>query len=1030
MTRDEKHRPKVNQAKKESASSNSIPDSLENYDSLKNHLKAYNPQLQRAHEEEVIKTGTYILENLNDSSKSIFNKDWWYGRIMEWSMKKESFKTQMFRFVDVLPSLNSNKEIMKHLKEYFTNPETSESELPPVFNLGVGVGSLAPGLMASAIKKNVQQMAKMFITGESPKDALPLLKKARKSNITFTADLLGEATLSEKEALDYTNRYTDLMEQLSADSKNWSTINLIDTDSLGKIPSVNISVKLSSLYSQINEKSWDSSVFILKEKLRPLFQKAIEEFCFINVDMESYHHKDLSLQVFKELVNEPEFREYRHFGIVIQAYLRDSISDLEELAVFAKERGTPFSIRLVKGAYWDYEVIHAKQNHWPIPVFTNKQESDANYEVCTEILLKNYPYILLAMGSHNVRSVAAGIGLAKKHNVPINGFEIQMLFGMADNIKQNLITQGFRLREYATVGELIPGMAYLVRRLLENTSNESFLKSKFADNIDTRVLLKDPKNNLEFSHCFEDNEPLPFENEALLDFTKKEPRKKMQSTLDSVRPNLGKEIPMVIQGKPVTSHKTFDRTNPSKPSELVGRIHLASAVEAELSIKAAKDSFLTWSNTPVEERSQVIDKLAQLILDNRYEIMAIEVFETGKPWGEADGDITEAVDFCRYYAQQMRELDQFKRTGSAPGEVTQYHFSPRGVTLVIAPWNFPLAILTGMVSAALVTGNTVIMKPAEQSSVVASKLMELALKAGVPAGALSFLPGLGEEVGEFLTDHKDIETIAFTGSKNVGLHIVNKAGLTHTGQKHVKRCIIEMGGKNAVIIDNDADLDEAVQGVIYSAFGFQGQKCSACSRVIVLSETYDLFLERLVEAAKSLEITNVENPKSYMGPLVDEEAYNKVQAFVNDAKKDHYLAFEGDVPKEGYYIPPTIFKDVDSKSKLAQEELFAPVLAVIKAETIEEAIEFANDTPYGLTGGLFSRSPGNIDKVKKDFQVGNLYINRGNTGAMVERHPFGGFKMSGLGSKTGCPDYLKQFMDPRCITENTLRRGFAPEFEG
>ncbi|MBT4761677.1 MAG: bifunctional proline dehydrogenase/L-glutamate gamma-semialdehyde dehydrogenase [Bdellovibrionaceae bacterium] len=975
--------------------------------------------------------GTNILNTLDDSSKSVFNKDWWYGRIMDWSMKKESFKIQMFRFVDVLPNLKSNKEIMKHLKEYFTNPETGQSELPSVFNFGMGVGALAPGLMAGAIKKNIQQMAKMFITGETPKDALPLLKKARKNNLTFTADLLGEATLSEKEALEYFDRYTDLMNWLSKDSVSWADRPQIDTDALGKIPKINISVKLTSLYSQTNEKSWEDTVHILKNKLRPLFQQAIEQFCFLNIDMESYHHKDMTLQVFKELTTEPEFREYRHFGIVIQAYLRDAIHDLEELVSFVKERGTPVTVRLVKGAYWDFESIHAQQNHWPIPVYTNKQESDANYEVCAELLLKNYPHIQLAMGSHNVRSISAGICLAEKHNVPKNGYEIQMLFGMADHIKYSLIKSGYRLREYATVGELIPGMAYLVRRLLENTSNESFLKSKFADNIDTKVLLKDPKKDLLITHELSYVKDEVFKNESPIDFTEAEPRKHMYAALENVRKNeLGKEHLIQIDGKKMSSHQTLDRHNPSDPEELIGKIHLATAVEAELAVHTAKQAFPAWKATPIVERAEAIDRLANIILQNRYNLMALEVFETGKPWAEADGDIIESVDFCRYYAQEMRKMAVFQRTGNAPGEVTQYLHAARGITLVIAPWNFPLAILTGMVSAALVTGNTVIMKPAEQSSVIASKLMEMAMQAGIPQGALSFLPGLGEEVGEFLTDHKDIDTIAFTGSKPVGLHIVKKAAHTHSGQKNVKRCIIEMGGKNAIIIDNDADLDEAIQGVIYSAFGFQGQKCSACSRVIVLSEVYDTFLHRLIEATKSLQILNVEDPKTFFGPLVDQEAYDKITNFLAIAKAQNSLAFQGDVPDKGYYIPPTIFKDVDPKSDLAQNELFAPVLAVIKCEDIDQAIKIANDTPYGLTGGLFSRSPGNIDKVKELFEVGNLYINRGNTGAMVERHPFGGFKMSGLGSKTGSPDYIKQFMDPRCITENTLRRGFAPDFEG
>lgn len=340
---------------------------------------------------------------------------------------------------------------------------------------------------------------------------------------------------------------------------------------------------------------------------------------------------------------------------------------------------------------------------------------------------------------------------------------------------------------------------------------------------------------------------------------------------------------------------------------------------------------------------------------------------------------------------------------------------------------FPLAILTGMVTAAVVTGNTVIMKPAEQSSVTASLLMSALKEAGCPAGVVNYLPGIGEEVGEYLTGHKDVDLIAFTGSKAVGLHIVNKAGQIVLGQRHVKRCIIEMGGKNAIILDSDADLDEAIHGVVYSAFGFQGQKCSACSRVIVLESIYDRFVERLVEAVKSIRVLPADNPAAFMGPVIDEEAQRKILGIIEESKATATLAYQGDVPKEGFFVPPTVFTDVDPHSSLAQEEIFGPVLAVIKVKDLETALQVANDVEYGLTGGVYSRSPANIELVKEEFNVGNLYINRGITGALVQRHPFGGFKMSGLGSKTGSPDYLLHFMHPRNICENTMRRGFAPD---
>lgn len=975
----------------------------------------------------IVARGEEILKRMENQSKvSIFSKDFWYGSIMEWSMKNEKFKTNMFRFVDVLPSLNSGDEVSRHLKEYFS--ENGEA-LPPVFNMGLGLGSLAPGLMAGAIRKNVTAMAKMFITGESPDEALPVLKKARKAKMTFTVDILGEATLSEKEAQDYTNKYLELVSWLAKDAQSWDEVPLLDRDHEGALPKVNVSVKMTALYSQIKDLAWDESKTILKDRLRPVFRLGMEKGVFINLDMEQYSVKHLTLEVFTELINEPEFRNYKFFGVVVQAYLRDSFEDIKSLTDFAQKRGTPFWVRLVKGAYWDYETIEAEQRGWPVPVYTVKAESDANYEACAKYLLENIKHIRPAFASHNVRTLAACLVYAEQLNIPKEALEFQMLYGMAEPIKKTFVDMGYRLREYAPVGELIPGMAYLVRRLLENTSNESWLRGKFADGKSTAELLKDPSAGLIPTSAEIPKKAGRFYNEPLLDFAVAENRSKMKAALEKAKQSLPYKVLPVINGKEIESSQIFRRENPSNQSEIVGQVAMASVEHAEQAMQAAQTAFANWKKVPAEQRAQMVDKLADIMTRDRFQLIAAQVLEVGKPWAEADGDIGEAIDFCRYYARHMRELMKPLRVGHAPGELSQYIYKPRGVTAVIAPWNFPLAILCGMVTAAAVTGNTVVMKPAEQSMIVAQGLMKMIQEAGFPAGVVNFLPGYGEEVGEYIVNHKFTTTIAFTGSKAVGLHILNRASQVQEGQHHVKRCIIEMGGKNAVIIDSDADLDEAVDGVLYSAFGFSGQKCSAASRVIVLDEVYNRFVDRLVEAAKSIDILPAENPKSYMGPVVDKEAYERILNTIADAEEKHQLLFKASTPSGGYFVPATIFGDVPGDSRLAQNEIFGPVIAIIRAKDLDQALAIANSTEYALTGGCYSRSPANIKYVKENLEVGNMYINRGITGAMVDRHPFGGYKMSGVGSKTGGPDYLKQYMEPVAVTENTLRRGFAPAEE-
>ncbi|MBX3041967.1 MAG: L-glutamate gamma-semialdehyde dehydrogenase [Bdellovibrionaceae bacterium] len=976
--------------------------------------------------------GEEILRRMEGQNKSsLFSKDFWYGSIMDWSMKNEAFKTNMFRFVDVLPALNSGTEVARHLREYFEEV----GELPPIFKVGLGLGALAPGLMANTIKKNVTEMAKMFITGENPQDALTVLKKARKNRLTFTIDILGEATLSEKEALEYQTRYLELIDWLAKDAANWEEIPQIDRDHEGSIPKVNVSVKLTALYSQINDKAWDKTKEILKERLRPVYRSAMQKGVFLNLDMEHYAVKHLTVEVYKELLLEPEFRNYKFFGCVVQAYLRDSLQDIKDLTDFARTRGTPFTIRLVKGAYWDSETIEAEQRGWPIPVYTNKAESDANYEACAKYLLDNHRWIRAALASHNVRTLATALVHAEKLGLPKEAFEIQMLYGMADQAKRALADMGYRVREYAPVGDLIPGMAYLVRRLLENTSNESWLRGKFAEGKTTAELLKDPAQGLVPTSEWPDRSGLgldgkpKFNNDPLTDFAIEEKRTAMKQALEKMRPSLPVTVMPVIKGKEVKTTKIFDRVNPSHRDQVVARIGMADIEMASLAMQSAHEAFPAWRKTSGQERAAMIDKVADLMIRDRFKLVATQVFEVGKPWAEADGDIGEAIDFCRYYARHWRELTKPLRAGSVPGENSQYIYRARGVCAVIAPWNFPLAILCGQVTAALVTGNTVVMKPAEQSSLVAHGLMNLLKEAGIPAGVVNFLPGYGEEVGEYIVNHPLTTTIAFTGSKAVGLHILQRAAIVQNGQQHVKRCIIEMGGKNAVIIDNDADLDEAVDGVLYSAFGFSGQKCSAASRCIVLEENYDRFVDRLVEAAKSIKIRSAEDSEAYMGPVVDEEAYLRILKTIDEAQAKHRVLFKGEVPASGFYVPPTIFGDVKGTDSLAQNEIFGPVLAVIKAKDMDEALQIANGTEYALTGGLFSRSPANIQKVREEFECGNLYINRGITGAMVDRHPFGGFKMSGIGSKTGGPDYLKQFVEPIVVTENTLRRGFAPPEE-
>jgi RHH-type transcriptional regulator, proline utilization regulon repressor / proline dehydrogenase / delta 1-pyrroline-5-carboxylate dehydrogenase len=994
----------------------------------------------RSLQSEIEQRGRRIFELVDKHPESLFSKAGFYQRLMTISMRDEQLKLQLFRFVDVLPSLLTSGELVEHLQEYFAEAHDSR-KLSQFLDAGIRLARIVPWLSGPILRWNVSEMARQFIAGRNSNDVLQILRKRRTQKIGFTVDLLGEAVVSETEADEYAARYLDLLEGLARETRNW-------TDPLGKnselFPVVNVSVKISALYSQISPEDPADAIAHLAPKLRPLLRRARELGAFINFDMESYAHKNTTLELFKTIFTEEEFKDWPHAGIVTQAYLRDSEADLRDLIEWGRARGTRFAVRLVKGAYWDYETSKSRQNGWDCPVYLQKPASDANFEALTRLLLENESIVTSAFGSHNVRSIAHAQAFAEKLGIDRSRFEFQLLYGMAGPIKRALVDMGYRVREYCPVGELLPGMSYLVRRLLENTSNEGFLRAKFSENVPVEDLLRDPCETLRRSRNgvlpsinattnMTTTTPrtqvgAPYENAPLTNFALPENQEKMRAALREQRKQLGRKVPLTINGEKIWTDEIFSSVNPSQPDQIVGYAAEAGIPEAERAVAAARAAFEKWRRTSFEERCQLLERAAQILERRRFELAALEVFEVGKPWAQADGDIAEAIDFCTFYARQMRLKGRPRLTQNVPGEESYQHYWPRGVALVIAPWNFPMAILCGMVSAALVTGNTVIMKPSEQSVIIGAMLMEIYEEAGVPPGVLNFLNGKGSVIGAHMVDHKDVDLIAFTGSREVGLWIWETAGKTREGQRELKRVICEMGGKNAMIVDSDADLDEAIVDSIYSAFGFQGQKCSALSRLIVLEENHDRVMERLLGAAASVRVGNPEEPGIVVGPVVDEAAYRRILDYIDVGKSEATLAYQAkDVPPHGYFIPPTIFTGVRPNMRIAREEIFGPVLSVIKVRDLDEAIEVANGTDYALTGGFFSRSPANIERVKAQLEAGNVYINRPCTGAIVGRHPFGGFKMSGGGTKAGGEDYLLNFLIPRVVTENVTRHGLAPE---
>ncbi|MDY0274356.1 MAG: L-glutamate gamma-semialdehyde dehydrogenase [Desulfomicrobium sp.] len=985
-------------------------------------------------DKKIIVRGKEFFTSISGEAPSIFNKGWWTGKVMDWSMKNENFKVQLFRFVDVLPYLNTSASLSRHIDEYFAG---EDQDVPAVLKWGAGAlgsgfaGKLAGGLVAKTIRSNIEGMGKQFIIGENTTDALKNLKKIRKDGFAFTVDILGEASVSELESEAYLKEYIDLLSALQTEYTKWPALD--GELDWGHAPRVNISVKPTALFSQAAPQDYEGSVQGMVHRLTPILRKVREMNGFMRIDMEQYKFKDITLEVYRRLRDSDEFRDYPHLGIVLQAYLKDTDQDLADLIAWARAKNLPISIRLVKGAYWDAETVIAKQNGWEIPVWTIKAESDAAFERQSKVILENHDICHFGCASHNIRSIAAVMEIAQELKVPDEKYEFQVLYGMAEPVRKGLRNVAKRVRLYAPYGDLIPGMAYLVRRLLENTANESFLRQSFAEEAEIEHLLENPAMTMEREKR---QQPAPeptkshskprFTNEPFADFTKTEVRQAFIDAVKEVRGQLGRQYPLVIGGQDVVTNDTLPSVNPANPNELIGTICQASTQEIDLAIDAAKNAAPAWKDLGPEDRANYLFKAAEIARKEIYTLSAWQVLEVGKQFDQAQGDIAEGIDFMEYYAREMIRLGKPQRMGRAPGEMSLLSYQPKGIAAVIAPWNFPLAISCGMSAAAMVTGNPVLYKPAGPSSVVGYTLMEIFRKAGLPDGVFNYVPGRGSVMGDYLVEHPDISIIAFTGSMEVGHRIVNKASVVQPGQKQIKRVIAELGGKNAVIIDDDADLDEAVREVLHSAFAFQGQKCSACSRVIVVEPIYPKFIERLAEGAKSLAIGPAEDPTYFMGPVVDANAQANIKKYIEIAKSEGKLVFESTVPDQGYYVPITIVEGITPEHRIAQEEVFGPVLSVMKVKDFDQALDWANSTRFSLTGAVFSRSPKHLDKARTKFNVGNLYLNRGCTGALVERHAFGGFNMSGVGSKSGGPDYLLQFLDPRIVCENTMRRGFAP----
>ncbi len=976
----------------------------------------------QALEERVQAFGRQLWARIQGHKPTLFDTRHWEGRVLDLAMADPELKTSLFRLVDVLPALQRADQVALHVAEYLGPAAARIPGLPGAAVRAAGSPALAAAT-APLIRAGVERLGRRFIVGTDAPSAVRRLGRLHREGFAFTADLLGEATVSDAEADTYARRYRDLIETLAREARSWPEHPLLARSPL---PRVNVSVKVSSLAPHLDPADPEGGADRVLARLTPLLVRAKEVGVAIHLDLESWDLHDLALEVFERAALRSSLGDWPHLGITLQGYLRRASEDLDRIGRVAGQRGLPVPVRLVKGAYWETEVIRSRQQGYPCPVFTDKGETDANFERLATRLARNPDRFLPAFASHNLRSLAWALVGAESAGVPRDLVEVQTLYGMAEPERAALRDLGYRVRVYCPVGELLPGMAYLVRRLLENTSNEGFLRLTHREGARPEALFARPQAA-----------PAPrdaageagFHNCGLIDFGRGEERRKFRRAVEAARKALPLVAPVVVGGRERRDGPVLEHPCPGRTEETASRVVLASPDEVDEAIQVADAAWPSWRERTLGERVRLLERLADRLEERRLSLAALEVHEVGKPWREADADVAEAVDHCRYYAHRAMEELSPRRLGTVPGEDNVLWYEGVGPAAIIAPWNFPLAILAGMTAAALVAGNPVLIKPAEQSSGVGHAFFENLLEAGFPPEVVQFLPGRGEDVGRRLVTDPRVALVAFTGSMAVGLEILEIAGKTHPEQREVKRVICEMGGKNAIVVDESADLDAAVAGAIQSAFGYAGQKCSACSRVIAVGSAYAPFRERFVEATKSLPLGPPEDPRARLGPVIDAEAHARLSAVIREPGPGARPLYVGPGRPEGWYVGPAVFEVNDTSHRLMQEELFGPVVALYRARTFDEALEVASRTRYALTGSVYSRTPSHLAAARRRFRVGNLYLNRGCTGAMVGRQPFGGFAMSGTGTKAGGPGYLLRFVNPRCASENTVRRGFSPDVQ-
>jgi RHH-type proline utilization regulon transcriptional repressor/proline dehydrogenase/delta 1-pyrroline-5-carboxylate dehydrogenase len=974
--------------------------------------------------QEIIKR---LLIKLNEYQPTLFEDitDFGLGLTAQYAL----LRIHLLKFLAILPSLHHDKYgvevkriLIESLSRFLKDNKRSRHmkkkgqvrALPASYTLGIKafyyVALIIPARpLTFVVRKSVRLMAKRFIAGETIEKADKSLKALALTGRDVTLDQLGELVVSEREADHYKKEVLKLIKGFSQHVKKG------EKNSAG-INRAHVSIKVSALSSDFQPEAFEYTFGLVAPRLREILLTAKAEDVFINIDAEHYHYRDVVFKIYKKVLLEtPMLKDFKATGIVIQAYLRDASLHLHEIVSLAEARAIKMPVRLVKGAYWDAETVEGDAHSFNAPQFLNKEETDIHFRQLIVKIFESHPHLLLAIASHNFADHAFAEATKEILFPEVGTIEHQCLHMTYEALSTAMAKMKWATRNYVPVGSLLVGMAYLVRRIMENSSQVGVLtimrSHKKLQKLTSpysihKMKKKEGKLVLDLSVSKLDDE---FFNVSPLKLYRDDERVWMEQALHFFEKNK--------LSKDYTNHfgitgEWISIMSNSNPDLLVGRIRFANLQDSELALTRINNAYNNglWANLKWPFRTAMLVKAATLMLTRRNELSALIVYEAGKTIVEAQADVDEAIDFLNFYARNEAFLQR---------NLTD--LTSRGPTAVISPWNFPLAIPCGMVASALVAGNTVILKSAEQTPLIAQVLVDILHESGVPKDVLIHLPGVGEIVGDFLVKDERISTIVFTGSKAVGTYI---SGVTRkriyknklTEKNYPFKAITEMGGKNAIIVTTNAELDETVSGILYSAFGHAGQKCSACSRVIVHNSLKDKLIERLKEACSDLKVGASFHFDTTVNPVVSKVDLLRLRSAVVEASEEA-SKYGGQVildrSKEalpGYCMGPVLielpYERAFDRESFSQKELFGPVLHIVGFNTLDEAAKIFNSTDYALTGGIFSQSQNDIDYLLTKIESGNIYVNRSVTGARVSIEPFGGFKLSGTGPKAGGRHYV------------------------